>query len=110
MAETISNFLVSDCPADTVEGILVTAGADTEYNGVLRVVNLDASKHTYSIWHCPVTGTGADSSYLAKDQFVPGNTTVEWSINLGKSHELRRKSGLANNITFHYSGRKKVTS
>ena len=113
MAESITWGLIAcDCPSDTNEGILYTAGADEECNGVLRVVNHDTVTATYGFAHCAATGVASLQEWIAPPgvQLDPARPPHEYSVHLGKSQELRRESGTANKVSFHFSGEKKVTS
>ena len=111
MATTISyGKWASVRPANTDEAALLLAAASTEYNGVLRVCNQDSVTRTYRIAHCAATGVASGDEWLAYDKEISANDTHEWSIHLGASQEIRHKVSVADKISLHISGEKKVTS
>ena len=111
MSETITwGLLASDRPANTDEAALLLAGANEEFNGVLRICNQDSSTRTYRLAHCAATGGATGEDWLAYDEEILANTTVEWSVHLGNDEEIRRKASIADKLSFHYSGEKKVTT
>ena len=111
MATTISyGRWASVRPANTNEAALLLAAASTEYNGVLRICNQDSSSRTYRIAHCAATGAASGDEWLAYDKEIAKNDAQEWSIHLGSAEEIRIKASIADKLSFHFSGEKKVTS
>ena len=111
MAVTITYGLhASACPANTTEAALLLAAAGTEYSGSLRITNLGAGINTYRVAHLSATGAAASKDYLAYDKEIDGNDVHEIGVVLGATEELKYKSGTASEVTFHYSGKKKVTT
>lgn len=111
MAVTLTYGIIDcSCPADTNEAALYLVPASTELHGVLRITNLDSSSRTYRVAHCKATGVATNDEWIAYDRDISGNETHEYSITAGAAEEIRIKSGLANVVTFHLSGKLKVTS
>jgi len=111
MAVTLSYGIhACACPDNTTEAALLLAAAGTEYTGLLRVVNLGSSTNTYRLAHCAAAGAAESAEWLAYDTEIDANSTHDYSIDLGVAEEIRYKSGTADEVTFHYSGTKKVTS
>jgi len=113
MSSTIAyGLLAHTCASSTAELTFLTAAASIEYNGVLRVVNIDTTDaQDYGIAHCAASGTAANSEWIV----YPGTPIAalsvphEYSIHLGKSEELRVQSSTADKVTYHFSGEKKIT-
>ena len=98
-------------PADTLEAALLLAGSSEEYNGVLRVCNQDTEVRTYYIAHCAATGAASGDEWIAYAvEIIPGESPHEYSLHIGNSEEVRIKASVADKISFHFSGEKKVVS
>ena len=109
MAETIVwGRMASARPANTDEAALLLAGANVEYNGVLRVCNQDSSARTFRIAHCAATGAAAGDEWLAYDKEILANDTLEFSIHLGNNEEVRIRASVGDLLTFHFSGEQKT--
>jgi len=103
-------ILDCDRPANTAEAALYLVAAATEIDAVLRVCNQDSSARTFSIAHCKATGAADGTEWLAYEEDIDANTTIEYSICAGAAEEIRRQASIADKISFHLSGKKKVTS
>ena len=114
MSETITWGLhASAIPANTDEASLLLAGANEEYNGVLRIVNQDTTTKTYGLAHCAAAVGGAlDKEWVAfpGTEVPAASPPHEYSIHLGNNEEIRIKSGTGDKVSFHITGEKKVTS
>ena len=111
MATTITYGILDTArPADTSEAALYLVPASTEINGVLRVCNQDSSPRTYRIAHCKATGAADGTEWIAYDRNINAESTHEYSIHAGAAEEIRIKASVADKLSFHLSGQKKVTS
>ena len=108
MATITWGLLASARPSSTDEVALLTAGADEEYRGYVRVCNQDSSTRTYRLAHCAATGAASGDEWIAYDREIDANTTEEWSITLGNNEEIRIKPSVIDKISFVYEGEKKV--
>ena len=105
--------LASLRPANTSESQLYAVPSATEIDGVLRVCNQDTSSRTYRIAHTTaghgdVAADGDD--WIAYDVSISANTVHEYSIHANASETVRVLASVADKISFHLSGNKKVTS
>ncbi len=112
MATTITWGLhASSRPANTSEAALLLAGANEEYNGVLRVCNQDTTVRTYYIAHCAATGAASGDEWIAyATEIDAGESPHEYSLHIGNNEEIRIRASVADKISFHFSGEKKVVS
>ncbi len=103
----------SACPANTDETALLTAGANEEYNGVLRicVCSQDTVTRKYWLAHCAATGAASMDEWIAYAvEIDAGKPPPEYSLHIGNNEEIRIKASVADEISFHFSGEKKVIS
>ena len=112
MSTTITyGLFASTRPTDISETVLLLAGSNEEYNGVLRVCNQDTKTRTYYIAHCSDTGAASDDEWIAYAvEIVPGEPPAEYSLHIGNNEEIRVKASVADKINFHFSGEKKVVT
>lgn len=112
MATTITwGYHASICPANTDETALLTAGANEEYNGVLRICNQDTVTRNYYVAHCQATGAASADEWLAYNVLIPSQDVPhEYSLHIGNNEEIRVKASVADKISFHFTGEKKVVS
>lgn len=98
-------------PTDTSETMLLLAGSNEEYNGVLRVCNQDTEIREYYVAHCAATGAASGDEWIAYAiEIIPGEPPHEYSLHIGNSEEIRIKASVADKISFHFSGEKKVVT
>ncbi|MCP4488989.1 MAG: hypothetical protein GY820_17005 [Gammaproteobacteria bacterium] len=105
--------LASSRPANTSEAELYLVPAATEIDAVLRICNQDSVQRTYEVAHTTaghgdVAADGDD--WLAYDKVIPGNDTHEISIHANATETIRIQASVADLLSFHLSGNKKVTS
>lgn len=113
---TITNTrckLASVRPANTNEAQLYVVPASTEIDAVLRVCNQDTVPRTCRIAHTTaahgdVAADGDD--FLAYDKTISANDWIEISIHAAATETVRIKASVADKLSFHLSGNKKVTS
>lgn len=106
-------YIAAVCPANTDETVLYAVSAATDCDGILRVINLGSSTYTYRIAHTNDAGAASSTDWIAYDTSIAPGVTYEYSIHIGTiqaAETIRVKSSSANNINFHFSGNKKVTS
>ena len=105
--------LASVRPANTNEAQLYAVPASTEIDGVLRICNQDSSSRTYRIAHT-TAGHGdmaADGDdWIAYDTTINANSTHEYSIHALATETIRVQASVADKVSFHLSGNKKVVS
>lgn len=108
----VTTYGILDCvqPANTGEAVLYLVPASTEINGVLRVCNQDSQMRTYRIAHCAATGAATGEEWIAYDKEIWASETHEYSIHANAAEEIRVKASVADKISFHLTGMKKVTS
>ena len=100
-------------PADTNEAQLYSVPAATEINMVLRVCNQDTSPRTCRVAHTTAghgTGAADGDDWLWYDKSIPANDSIELSIHANATETIRIKASVADKLSFHLSGMKKVTS
>lgn len=97
-------------PANTNEQALYLVPASTELTSFLRVCNQDSVARTYSVAHCSDTGAASDDEWIRKTFPIAPYDTHEISILANAAEEIRVQASVADKISFHLSGCKKVTS
>ena len=109
MATTITwGLFASACPGNTDEAALLTAGANEEYNGVLRICNQDTVTRHYYVAHCAATGPASADEWIAYNTLIASqDPPQEYSLHVGNNEEIRIKTDIADKISFHFSGEKK---
>ena len=95
-------------PANTDEAALYLVPASTQINGVLRVCNQDSESRTYRIAHCKATGAADGTEWLVYDKGISANEVHEYSIHADAAEEIRIKASVADKLSFHLSGMRKV--
>lgn len=100
MATTITWGLhASSRPAGIDEVALLLAGANEEYNGVLRVCNQDTMPRTYYVAHCAATGAASGDEWIAyATEIDAGEGPHEYSLHIGNEEEIRIKASVADKI------------
>jgi len=105
--------LASLRPANTDEAQLYAVPASTEIDGILRICNQDSEERAYRIAHT-TAGHGANPAdgddWLCYDKPINANDTHEISIHALATETIRVKASVADKVSFHLSGNKKVSS
>ena len=98
-------------PANTSEAELVEFGAAEEFIGVLRVCNQEtATTRTYSIAHTDAAGAAAGEDWIESARSIGPGQSMEYSIFAGNAESIRVVASVADKISFHLTGKKKVVS
>lgn len=105
--------LASSRPANIDEAELYAVPAATEIDAVLRICNQDSSARTYRVAHTTaghgdVAADGDD--WIAYDVTIEPGIPHEYSIHGNATETIRIKASVADKLSFHLSGNKKVTS
>lgn len=90
-------------PADLLEATLYTVPTGKYFNGMLRIVNHDATEQTYTISHAPSAPANA-AYHLRVNGPIDGNWTEEFTISAGPGEKVQVKSGGVSKVSFHLSG------
>ena len=105
--------LASLRPANSTEAQLYLVPAATEISGVLRVCNQNSVSVTCRVAHTTAAhgDVAADTDdFLWYDKNIPANDTIEISIHANATETVRVRASIADLISFHLSGQKKVIS
>lgn len=100
----------ASCPANTDEAEFLAAAAATEYDGILRITNIDTVARTFRVALVASTGAASAKDFIRYDYTLNSCDSHEVAISIGPANCINIKASVADKLAFNFSGNKKVTT